>query len=159
MMTTPKNAKTNWHLVIWPIVTVWIVAAIYVFKSDWREQASVVLPMFMAAGAFLVFLMNAIAGSFAQARLDTQHLDKSVHSCMGCGCQDRPLRIVEYYGYAFLITIIVQFGCAGKMCAECGRRYIDRMFRRTLWCCVLCPPFIVWAWIRRGGELSKFERD
>jgi len=61
-MSTAHKPKTNWHLVIWPILALWIVAAIYAFMSDWRGSASVVLPIFMVVAAFLVFLFNAIAG-------------------------------------------------------------------------------------------------
>lgn len=157
-MTTSQKPKANWHLVIWPILALWIVAAIYVFRSDWRESASVVLPIFMAVAAFVVFLLNAIAGSLAQRRYELAALDQSTSQCMSCSRSDGPLHVIDYHWYLFLGAIVVQFGQRGKFCPSCARARIDGMFRRTLWGSLLCPPITVWAWMQRRRILQKIQR-
>ena len=156
-MTTTQKSKTNWQLVVWPILALWIVAAIYVFKSEWRASASVVLPIFMVAGAFVVFLLNAIAGSIAQHRYELGVLDESTSRCMRCNRSDGPLHVVHYHWYLFLVAIVVQFGQRGKFCPACARALVDSMFRRTLWGSLLCPPITVWAWIQRRRILERIQ--
>ena len=148
-----KKASTNWHLVIWPIIALWIGAAVYVINSDWREASAVVLPIFMAVAAFVVLLLNAVAGSISQRRNDLQALDESTSNCMTCDCSNAPLHVIDYHSYLFLGAIIVQFGQRGKFCAQCARARIDAMFRRTLWGSMLCPPIVLWAWFERAKLL------
>ena len=156
-MSTAHKLKTNWHLVIWPILALWIVAAIYVFMSDWRESASVVLPIFMVVAAFLVFLFNAIAGSVSQRRHELAVLDASTIHCMACNRTDGPLHVIDYHWYLFLGAIVIQFGQRGKFCPSCARARVDGMFRRTLWGSLLCPPITVWAWIQRRRILERIQ--
>jgi hypothetical protein len=148
-----RKARTNWHLVIWPIIALWICAAIYVFNSEWREASVVALPLFMAAAAFVVFLLNAIAGSITQRRNDLQALDESTSECMTCNRSQDPLHLIDYHSYLFLGAIVVQLGQRGKFCTQCATARIDAMFRRTLWGSLLCPPIILWAWFERAKLL------
>src|SRR5882724_11023609 len=97
----PQRPKTNWHLVIWPILVLWIASAIYVFHSEWKEQAVVVLPIFMGVTAFVVCLLNAFAGSIAQRRHGLGVLDESTTRCMSCGISDGALHVVDYHSYVF----------------------------------------------------------
>ena len=156
-MPTTQKPKTDWHLVIWPILALWTVAAIYVFTSDWRESASVVLPIFMVVAAFLVFLLNAIAGSISQRRHELAILDESTSHCMICSRSDGPLHVIDYHWYLFLGAIVVQFGRRGKFCPSCARARVDGMFRRTLWGSLLCPPITVWAWLQRRCILKRIQ--
>jgi hypothetical protein len=157
-MPTASKPRTNWHLVVWPIVALWAAAAIYIFASDWRASASVALPIFMAAGAFLVFLLNAIVGSIQQRRHELAILDESVSQCMSCGRSDGPLHVIDYHWYLFLGAIVVQFGQRGKFCPVCARERVDGMFRRTLWGSLFCPPITVWAWLQRRKILNRIEQ-
>jgi hypothetical protein len=84
------------------VIVLWIVAAIYVLTSDWRESATVVLPIFMAAAAFVVILLNAIAGSIAQHRNDLEALDQSTFECLTCHRSNEPLHVIDYHSYLFL---------------------------------------------------------
>jgi len=154
-MTVAPKLKTNWHLVIWPILSLWIVAAICVFGSDWRESATMVLPIFMVVAAFLVLLLNAIAGSIAQRRYELGVLDESISQCMSCGRSDTPLHMIDYHWYLFLGAIVFQSGQRGKFCAPCARKRIDGMFRRTVWGSILCPPITLWAWFQRRRILDR----
>jgi hypothetical protein len=156
-MPSAKKARTNWHLVIWPIIALWICAAIYVFNSEWREASAVVLPIFMAVAAFVVFLLNAIAGTISQRRNDLQALDESTSECMTCNRSNESLHVIDYHSYLFLGAIIVQFGQRGKFCAQCAKARIDAMFRRTLWGSILCPPIILWAWFERAKLLRAID--
>ena len=149
--------QTNWHLVVWPILVLWIIAAIYVFNSEWRESAGTVLPIFMGAVAFAVLLLNAIAGSSAQRRHQLEVIDETVTACMGCGTVAGPLHVIEYHWYLFLLAIVIQSGQRGKFCPTCGRARVDAMFRKTLFGSILCPPLILWAWFRRRAILAELE--
>ena len=158
-IATSRKAKTNWNLVFWPIIVLWIVAAVYVFNSDWRDSAAVTLPIFMAAAAFVVLLLNAVAGSIAQRRNDLQALHQSAFECVTCHRSDEFLHVIEYNSYLFLGAIVAQFGERGKFCAPCATARVDAMFRRTLWGCILCPPIILWAWFERAKLLKKIHQD
>ncbi len=146
--------KTNWKLVIWPVLALWMIAAVYTFASEWREQANVVLPIFMAVIAFGVCVLNAIAGSIAQKRFEMCCLDESTRNCVDCGTVEGKLVVIDYHWYLFLIAIVFQFGERGKFCPSCARLKVDRMFRRTIWGSFLCPPIILWAWWRRRAILN-----
>ena len=156
-MSATQKPKTNWHLVIWPILTLWIVAAIYVFHSDWREQAVVVLPIFMGVAAFAVSLLHAMAGSIAERRYKLQIIDESTNQCEGCGRADGSLHVIDYNWYLFLGAIVFQFGLRGKFCKACARARVDSMFRRTLFGSLLCPPITLWAWFQRRKILKWIE--
>lgn len=156
-MSTAHKPKTNWHLVIWPMIALWIAAAIYVFLSDWRESASVVLPIFMVVAAFLVLLCNAIAGSVSQRHHELAVLDDSTSHCMACNRTDGPLHVIDYHWYLFLGLIVIQYGQRGKFCPSCARARVNGMFRRTLLGSLLCPPITVWAWVQRRRILERIE--
>jgi len=74
-MADTEKPKTNWHLVVWPILAVWMVVSAYVFCSDWRESATLVLPIFMVVSAFLMQstndLLAAARGSGASEPYDS----------------------------------------------------------------------------------------
>lgn len=158
-MTTARKPRTNWHLVVWPIVVLWIVAAIYVFQSGWRESATVVLPIFMAVAAFVVFLLNGLAGSLAQRRYELEILDTATSECKACRREDGPLHLIDYHWYLFLGALVFEFGERGKYCPHCAKLKIDWMFRRTLWGSLFCPPLTVWAWIQRRRILKRIGQE
>jgi hypothetical protein len=150
-----QKPKTNWNLVLWPILALWIIAATYVLTSEWRDQAAFVLPIFMGVAAFGVCLLNAFAGSIARRRYEMEVLDDSTTRCMSCGSTNGKLHIIDYHWYVFLIAIVFQFGQRGKFCPSCARTRVDRMFRQTVWGSLLCPPIILWAWWQRHKILRK----
>jgi hypothetical protein len=156
-MKPTGKPKTNWHLVIWPILALWVVTVIYVLRSDWRESAMVVLPMFMAVVVFLVLLLNAIAGSIASRRYELAVLDESSIQCSACSRSDGPLHMIDYHSYMFLGAIVVEVGHRGKFCPSCARVRVDGMFRRTLWGSMLCPPILIWAWLQRRRILQRIK--
>jgi hypothetical protein len=156
---THQEPKTNWHLVIWPVLTLWVVAAIYVFNSDWKHEAGLLLPILMVVTAFVVLLLNAVAGSIAKRQYQLQMLDESSSACLNCGKTDGPLHLLEYHSYVFLGPIIAQFGKCGKYCPQCARVNVDRMFRRTLWGSLFCPPIIAWAWLQRRKILRRLRNE
>ena len=158
-MTSATKPKTNWHLVLWPILALWIVASIYVYQSDWRESATIALPIFMVVAVFVVFLLNAIAGSIAQRRYELEVIGESIFQCMSCKRSDTPLHMIDYHWYLFLGAIVVQFGQRGKFCASCAKARVDDMFRRTLWGSILCPPITLWAWIQRRRILQRIQHS
>src|SRR3954451_20338194 len=102
-MNTSQLPKTRWLLVTWPILLLWIASAIYTFNSEWKEQAVLVLPIFMGATAFVVFLLHAVAGSIARRRHRLAALDAEVNQCMNCGATNSSLSVVDYHSYVFLI--------------------------------------------------------
>jgi hypothetical protein len=154
-MQQTQKPKTNWHLVIWPIMFLWLIELIYVFNSQWKEQAGTVLPIFMVVAAFVVFLLNAFAGSIAQRRYQLQMLDETTTRCLGCGRTDGPMHFVDYHWYLFLLLTLIQFGQRGKFCPMCARARVDGMFRRTMLGSILCPPIIAWAWFQRRKILLR----
>jgi len=153
-----EKPRTNWHLVAWPILILWLAAAVFVFRTDWREAASVALPLFMVVAAFLVFVLNAIAGSIAQRRYELNILDESTSQCSSCHRAEGPLHVIDYHWYLFLGAIVFQFGQSGKFCPSCARSRIDHMFRRTFWGSLFCPPITVWAWVQRRRILQRIHR-
>jgi len=158
-MTSSEKPKTNWHLVVWPILVLWLAVSIYIFRSDWREAASVALPLFMVAAAFLVFVLNAIAGSIAQRRYELSVFDESTSHCSQCSRGEGPLHVIDYHWYLFLGAIVVQFGRPGKFCPSCARVRVDDMFRRTIWGSLFCPPITVWAWLQRRRILQRIQQS
>jgi len=152
----PGEPKTNWPLLVWPILVLWVIIWVVVPHTEFSEQAHVVAPILMVAAAFLVILAHAVAGSITQRRIDLAAIDESTSSCMGCGRDDCELRVIDYQGYVFALCTTLVYPLAGKFCEACARREIDRLLRRTLWGCILCPPYIVWAWLHRQREMAKF---
>lgn len=152
-----RKAKTSWPLLVWPILILWVIIWMVVPHTEFREQAHVVAPILMVAVAFLVILAHAVAGSITQRRIDLTAIDESTTSCMGCGRDDCELRVIDYQGYVFPLFTTLVYPLVGKFCEACARREIDRLLRRTLWGCILCPPYIVWAWLHRQREMAKFK--
>ena len=122
-----------------------------------RDAASTVLPMFMSAAAFVVFLLNAIAGTVAQRRNELRALEALTSDCVACRRSDGPLHMVDYHWYLFLGVVVFQFGQCRKFCTSCARARIDSMFRRTVWGSLFCPPLILWGWIQRRRILQRLQ--
>jgi len=157
-MKTARDGKvrTNWHLVLWPIITLWVISWLYVQMSEFKPAAGIMMPILMAVTAFAVFLLNGIAGSVAQRRMDLQTVHDRDTSCTQCGASGCDLHVVDYQWYLFLITIVFQFGIVGKFCRNCATSNVDKMFRKTLWGSILCPPIILWAWVHRWRILREY---
>jgi hypothetical protein len=157
MATSAAKAKTNWHLVIWPILVMWIASAVYVYNSEFKDQAAIALPLIMVGAAFLVFVANGIAGSMEQARLDMQADYGDATECTCCGAPDCELQIIDYEYCLFLAVVVIQRSIAGKLCRECAVKAINRAFLTTVFGCILCPPLILFSWFKRSVMLGKFD--
>ncbi len=159
MTDAPAKAKTNWNLVIWPILLLWGVSMIYVFNSEFKSQAAVVLPILMVGTAFLVFVANAMAGSIEQARFDMQAAYGDATSCTACGKSGCQLEIVDYEYCLFLGVVAIQRSIAGKLCHDCAMRAINKAFIATIFGCILCPPLILFSWLKRNRMLKKYAKQ
>ncbi len=151
------KVKTNWNLVIWPIITLWVISWVFIQVSEFKSVAAIMMPILMVATAFAVFLLHAVAGSVAQRRMDLQAIHNKDTSCTQCGASRCDLHVVDYQWYLFLVTIVFQFGIVGKFCKDCARSNVDKMFRKTMWGSILCPPIILWAWIHRNRIYRKYK--
>ena len=156
MTTAPAKAKTNWKLVFWPILFLWAVSAIYVYNSEFKDQVAIALPVLMVGTAFLVFVGNAIAGSAAQGSLDIEADYGDATSCTECGKADCQLEIVDYEYCIFLGFVAIQRSIAGKLCRDCATNAINKAFWATVFGCILCPPLILFSWLKRNRMLKKF---
>jgi len=152
-VAAPKP-KTHWRLIIIPILTLWVVAYFYVQHSDYKSEATIMLPILMGIAAFAVLLINAIVGSHQARRLILQAIDESVRRCSECNRGDISLYALEIHSYAFAFWFI-QFNHRGKFCADCARKLVKRAFWKTFLYSILFPPCILWAWFEKRSILAR----
>lgn len=65
-----RKPRTNWHLVIWPILAIWLVGIAWMRHSGINHRDPIALPVMLVCTALGVLLLNAILGSRAQARYE-----------------------------------------------------------------------------------------
>lgn len=137
------------------MVTLWAISAIYVYNSDWRSEASIALPLFMAVAFFAVLIVNAVMGSIAEHRNVMKALQEAeITHCSECGTGQQ-LHAIEFHYYAYIVVWFIQFTRRGKFCVTCARDIAKRSFLKTIFYCILCPPFIVWAWFEKRSILKR----
>ena len=157
-MTDTYSAITNWHFMWWPTLILWIACGFYVFNSEFESQAGIVLPILMGVSLFLVALINAIAGSIQQEALDMKATFGHQTNCTICGKSDRQLELVKFQ-YCIWLGIFFTFHreISGKLCRECAVPAINKAFLLNLFGCILCPPAIVFSFLKRQSIVNKYK--
>jgi hypothetical protein len=150
-----KKAKTNWHLVIWPILISWSIIVLYVLNSDLKSQADTYIPILMTAAFVLIILFNAILGSNEQHKIDLEEIEENENECRICKDSSSKLYLVDYE----YVIIKTGYSISGKYCKQCAEQEIKKAFRKTLIGGIACPPVIVYAWFKKKRELKKLEED
>ena len=153
------KAQTNWHFIVWPILFLWLLCAVYVFASEYRSQVVVVLPLLMVAATGLVFLANAIAGSATRAHLDMVASFGHATACTECGISGCQLELIDYEYCLFLYALSFHWFIRGKLCRECAVRLLNTAFLKNVVGCALCPPLIIWMWLKRNRLLEKYSGE
>jgi uncharacterized protein YhhL (DUF1145 family) len=154
----PSN-RSDWKSIILAISAIWIIFAVVVFFSPYRQSANILLPVIGVVVVIVVLVIHGLIGS-AQQR-DQEIIDRigDVSRCAICKTGKGPLHIVIYESYIYLLIYVLSTEYADMLCEDCARRKLKRMLAHNVFGCILFPPYILWAYIRYRNILSAYKPD
>jgi hypothetical protein len=151
-----QRQHSTWKAIILTIASLWSLLTIVLLCSPYRHSARDFLLAVYIISAFLVLMVHGLIGSTQQRNQDIRRRISDSSTCEDCKRTDRPLRLIIYESYTYVILLIISREFAGTLCQECASRRLRKMFWYNVIGCILFPPYIVWAGIRRWAILRSY---
>ena len=160
--------RANWIGIIFTITSSWLLIAIVVWLSPYGNSSEPLIPIYCAAATLAILVVHGIIGTFRQRRHDIARrsglepnergIGRTPSVCDHCGTTDQPIRLVIYDAYIYVVIMTLHRDYAGSLCEACARRVLRPMFCWNAIGCILFPPYIAWAALRRWMILRSYSR-